>query len=146
MKRVVVTALLIGILVGVGLGAEKEEIEKDLKAMQGDWAADSFVRDGMVFPEDDARSFFRTNKGDRYTMQRFSKKVGSGKVVLDPSKSPREIDFLPDPPFKGKPILGIYKLEKGKLTMCYAPSGSKRPTTFTSEPGSGVTLIVWVRE
>jgi uncharacterized protein (TIGR03067 family) len=124
----------------------KDENKKDLDRMQGDWAADRFTRDGTALEDDDAQSFFRTVKGDRYTTFRFNRRAGSGKFTLDATRSPRQIDLLPDPPFKGKPIPGIYKIEGDKLTICYAAPGGKRPEAFASKEGSGITLMVWLRE
>ena len=57
----------------------KERMEK----MQGDWAAVSMVRDGMPFPKDDAQSFFRTVKGDKYTVFHFSEVVNQGTFTID---------------------------------------------------------------
>jgi uncharacterized protein (TIGR03067 family) len=46
---------------------------------------------------------------------------------------------------KGKPALGIYKLDANQLTLCYVMPGSPRPTTFESQPNSGAFLVVWKR-
>jgi uncharacterized protein (TIGR03067 family) len=50
-------------------------------------------------------------------------------IVLDPKKKPAHIDLTPT---KGKegPIKGIYKLEKGELTIAFRESGQDRPTKF----------------
>jgi uncharacterized protein (TIGR03067 family) len=149
MKRLA-TVLALALALAAPAEEKKEDAsKKDLKAMQGDWAGDSFKRDGMAFPDDDAQALFRTVKGDRYTLSRFRKKVGSGKFTIDATKSPREIDFLPDAPPKGKAIpaiKGIYKIDGEKITMCYGAPGGKRPAKFESTEGSGLTLVVWVRE
>lgn len=148
MKRIA-TVLALALALGASGEQKKEDAAKaDLKAMQGDWAGDSFTRDGMAFPDDDAQALFRGVKGDRYTMHRFRKKVGSGKFTLDATKTPREIDIQVDAP-QGKkvPVIkGIYKMEKGKLTMCYGPPGGKRPAKFEAPEKSGLTLVTWVRE
>lgn len=148
--------LAVVLALSVAAGAGGDEADKkadankaDLKAMQGDWSGDAFTRDGLPAPAEDAQALFRTVKGDRYTLSRFRKTVGSGKFTLDATKSPKEIDFLPDAPAKGKPVpalKGIYKIEKGRITMCYGPPGGKRPAKFESPEMSGVVLVVWVRE
>jgi uncharacterized protein (TIGR03067 family) len=149
MKRLA-TALALALALAASAEEKKEDAnKKDLKAMQGDWAGDSFKRDGMAFPADDAQALFRTVKDDRYTLHRFRKKVGSGKFTIDATKSPKEINFIPDAPPKGKPapaIPGIYKIDGDKITMCYATPGGERPAKFESTEGSGRTLVVWVRE
>jgi uncharacterized protein (TIGR03067 family) len=103
-------------------------------------------RDGMKLDADDAQAFFRTVKGNRYTMHRYSKKISSGTFRLDATKTPRAIDFLPDFPAKGKPILGIYRLEGDKLTLCYPALGKERPREFSAKEGTGNTVAVWLRE
>ena len=125
---------------------DKEDVnKKDRDAMQGDWACESLTRDGMAFPDDDAQALFRTVKGDAYVVSRFRTKAGSGTFTLDASKSPKEIEIVPDGP-KKVVIKGIYKLEKDVLTICHAAPGAKRPAAFASKEGSGDTLTVWKKE
>ena len=129
------------------VAAKDDANKKDQDAMQGDWACERFVRDGMAFDDDAAGALFRTVKGSSYTVYRFRKAIGGGTFKLDATKSPRHIDLaLSDGPAKGKVIPGIYKLEKDALTLCYAQPGGKRPTEFASKEDSGVSLTVWKRE
>jgi uncharacterized protein (TIGR03067 family) len=132
------------LLVAAGADANK----KDQEAMQGDWHCEKFVRDGQAASDDEAQALFRTVKGDGYTVSRFRKKAGAGTFKLNASKSPKEIDILPAAGPKGKMVVirGIYKIEDGKLTMCYAAPEQERPKAFESKEESGVTLTVWVRE
>jgi uncharacterized protein (TIGR03067 family) len=133
-------------LAALAFADEKEDAgKKDRDAMQGDWACDSLTRDGEAVPDDDAQSFFRTVKDDKYVVSRFRNKAGSGTFTLDASKSPREIDIVPDGP-KKVVIKGIYKIEKDVLTICHAAPGAKRPTAFASKKDSGDTLTVWKKE
>jgi uncharacterized protein (TIGR03067 family) len=125
-----------------------EAAMKDLERMQGDWAADSYVQDGMEVPRDDAQALFRTVKGNAYTVFRFSKAIGKGTFTLDATKRPRAIEARPAaakgaaPP----PVLGIYELDGDTLKLCFAAPGKERPAAFTSPPGSGHVLSVWKRE
>lgn len=133
-------ACLALILVAAGDDANKT----DQAAMQGSWGCDKFVRDGMTFPDDDAQALFRTVKDDTFTVQRFRKKASSGKFKLDATKSPKQIDFILDP--KGAVLKGIYKIENGKLTLCYGGPKGERPEKFESKEMSGVVLAVWSKE
>lgn len=119
---------------------------KDREAMQGDWACDAFTRDGTRLEDDDAQAYFRTVKGNTYTVSRYRNKIGEGTFTLDATKSPPWIDLTPKGPKQLVVIRGIYKLEKGILTICYAPPGKDRPTTFDAREGSGHTLNVWKKE
>src|SRR5262249_26207484 len=139
------TALCFALLL-VAADKKEDASKKDLTAMQGDWAAEKMVRDGMALPDDDVQALFRTVKGNAYTVFRFRKKLGSGTFKLDASKSPRQIDITPDGVPKGTVFQGIYKLEKDTLTICFAGPKGKRPTAFASKEDSGVTLTVWKKE
>jgi uncharacterized protein (TIGR03067 family) len=142
MKRLLPGVLAVALLTA----AESEDpTKKDLERMQGDWAAESMIRDGQKFPDEDAQAYFRTIKDDGYTVFRFSKVAGQGRMKLDASKTPKTIDFTPA---GGKipPIAGIYALDGDTLTLCYALPGKPRPEKLASEPDSGNTLSVWKRE
>src|SRR4051794_6973561 len=99
--------LLCVCLAPLAFAADDDLAKKDREAMQGDWACDGLTRDGMTFPDDDAQALFRTVKGDSYVVSRFRNKAGSGTFTLDASKSPKEIDIVPDGP-KKVVVKGIY--------------------------------------
>ncbi|MBI1790850.1 MAG: TIGR03067 domain-containing protein [Acidobacteria bacterium] len=66
---------------------------------------------------------------------------------IDPDKNPMTIDMAyteGDP--KGRTALGIYKIEDDVLTICRAAPGKARPSEFSSQPGSGHTLMTYRRE
>jgi uncharacterized protein (TIGR03067 family) len=120
---------------------------KDLKKLQGDWAALSMVVDGEKIPDDEAQALFRTIKDDQYTVFRFNKAIGKGTFKLDATKKPKTIDVFPaNAGPKAKPILGIYELDDKSFKFCYARPGKGRPTDFSAKQGSGHTLTVWERE
>ncbi|MGL4553156.1 MAG: TIGR03067 domain-containing protein [Gemmataceae bacterium] len=132
-------------LAGLASAGGDDARARDREAMQGDWACESLTRDGVAVPEDDARSLFRTVKGDGYVVSRFRTKAGAGTFTLDPSKTPREIDIVPEGPKKAV-IKGIYKIDKDTLTICHPLPGRARPAAFESKKDSGDTLTVWKRE
>jgi uncharacterized protein (TIGR03067 family) len=142
MKRLLPSALAVLILAA----AESPDASKnDLERMQGDWAAESMVRDGQVFPEEDAQAYFRTVKGNTYTIFRFRTVAGKGTMKLDATKKPKTVDFTPEGG-KVPALAAIYELEGDKLTLCAAQPGKPRPTKFVSDEGSGFSLSVWRRE
>jgi len=120
---------------------------KDLKKLQGDWAAVSMVVDGEKIPDDEAQALFRTIKDNEYTVFRFNKAIGKGKFKLDATKKASTIDVFPaNAAPNAKPILGIYELDDNTFKFCYARPGKDRPTDFSAKQGSGHTLTVWERE
>lgn len=125
--------------------ASADKAADDLAAMQGEWACDKMTRDGVVFPDDDAQSLFRTVVGKKYEVNKFRTKAGSGTFTIDATKMPREMDIIPDGPKKAV-IKGIYRLEKGVLTMCYGTVGGDRPKAFEAKEGTRHTLAVWRKE
>jgi uncharacterized protein (TIGR03067 family) len=142
MRRSLLVLLALG-----ALAAGEGDGRKDLEKLQGDWAAVSMVSDGFQLPDDDAQALFRTIKEDKYTVFRFDKPIGKGTFKLDATQTPRAIDALPDGSGgKGKPMLGIYRIDGDKLELCFAAPGKERPAAFESKEGSGHTLTVWTRE
>jgi len=68
-----------------------------------------------------------------------------GEVLLDPTMSPKRIDLHHRRGMlRDKKWEGIYNLEDGKLTLCYA-EGKARPKTFAPQIGSRQILIVLER-
>jgi uncharacterized protein (TIGR03067 family) len=142
--------VLVGVMTAclLAAAAPKEDATRaDLDKMQGDWQCVSYTVDGMRLPEDDAQALFRTVKGDRYTISRFEKTIGTGTIKLDASKDPRQIDARsPLPGGKTRLLRGIYEVRGDTLKLCFGAADKERPKGFTSTPGSGNTLSVWTRE
>lgn len=139
--------LLVLVFAAVAGGTDEDAAAKDLKRMEGDWAAVSMEVDGLKVPDEDAMAYFRSVKGDGYTVSRYRKTLGKGTINLDATKKPRTIDALPaGAAGEGKALLGIYEFDGNKLKLCFARPGKDRPTEFRSKAGSGHTLTVWQRE
>lgn len=138
---------LLAVVALAGAAKDEDANKKDLEKMQGDWAAVSMVRDGMPFPKDDAQSFFRTVKADKYSVFHFNESVNKGTITIDAAKNPKTMDALPEgTDDKAKAILGIYEFDGEMLKICFAAPGKERPTSFESKEGSGHSLTVWDRE
>lgn len=61
---------------------------------------------------------------------------------LDTKMSPATIDLeIKSGPVNEGKALGILKLEKGVLTLCYDPQGQKRPTEFESTQANGFFMF-----
>jgi uncharacterized protein (TIGR03067 family) len=144
MNKALLVLLAAGVVSAAADAPGGEDAARDLRRMQGDWAAESYVQDGTKLPDDDAQAIFRTVKGDKYTVSHFKRVLGKGTIKLDASKKPKAIDAYPAG--KDKPILGIYEFDGDKMKLCFAAPGKERPAAFTSTEGSGHTLTVWVRE
>jgi len=121
--------------------------QAELARHQGTWSVLSFRREGKDTPAEITQTIIRIVEGDHVVWKREGKSFAATKVELDPSKSPATIDVIPDGgPARDKRILGIYKLEGNRLTICMADADQPRPTEFKAEQGSKWTLMRFERK
>jgi uncharacterized protein (TIGR03067 family) len=146
MRRLVVVTILFfcfSAATSLAQRSGKQELDKH----QGTWVAVSFRREGAETPEEIVRTITRTVVGDHVTWKRVGKSFAGTTVVLDPTQKPPGIDVIPDGgPSRGKRVLGIYRLEGDRLTLCMADPDKPRPRAFEAEKGSGQTLMVFERQ
>ncbi len=121
----------------------QDDSEKEFKKLSGVYTLVSGEANGEKLPEKTVKGSTLTLKGAKYTV-----KLGditfSGIQKLAPTKTPKEIDATDsDGVNKDKTILGIYKLEKGVFTVCFAPPGKDRPKEFSAKANSGEFIHVW---
>ena len=89
----------------------------------------------------------RVCTGDEVTVTMAGQVYLKAKFAVDPSKTPKTIDYqMIDGFTKGKKQLGVYELEGDTFKACFGKPGAERPTDFTSKPGDGRTVSVWKRE
>jgi uncharacterized protein (TIGR03067 family) len=140
------TALLIISLLSQTPPSGPDVAKPELAAQQGTWTAESSVREGQDAPAEIVRTITRTVEKDHVVWKRDGKNFAGTTIVLDPGKTPHAIDVIPDGgPAQGKHVLGIYKLEKDRLTICMADADQPRPREFKAEKGSKQTLMVFIR-
>lgn len=143
---------IVGCLVAVLVGAPgRAEDKKDgeLKALKGTWAAQSLVFDGENVPADVAGKLHLKVEGEKATLVGGLSKLGDNfiatarkdefKIVLGTKGDLKTIDLKVDKE-GGRTIPGIYKLEKGKLTVCLNFKNGDRPTKFESKADTGTGL------
>jgi len=124
-----------------------DAVKKELERHHGTWRATSSVYDGQEAPEKIVRSITRTVEKDHVVWKRDGKSFAGTKIELDPSRDPKAVDVIPDGGTdRGKRVLGIYKLENDRLTICMAAPGKPRPEEFKAKKGSGCTLRTFTRE
>jgi uncharacterized protein (TIGR03067 family) len=107
--------------------------EKGLKELEGTYKLTYAERDGKAAEKALIETVTVTIKGDEFVMS-FSaddKKVSKIKVTPDAKLS--TIELTPqDGLEKGKTFPGIYKIEKGELTLAFSEKGD-RPKEFKSD-------------
>ena len=117
-----------------------------MPALIGTWICVSAMIDGRPLPEETVQQLRLTLTAKRYKSERGDQVLFDSTYTVDPSKDPPQIDMIgTEGDLKGKPALGIYKLDGDSLTLCYVMPGKERPTKFESPPQSGVFMVVYKR-
>jgi uncharacterized protein (TIGR03067 family) len=126
-------------LVTVALADKDDNLKKEKDALQGKWLILSVERDGKSV--DTWTDGTRVMEGDNYTMTTKKGDTFKGTFALDPSKTPKAIDFKPSGgQYKDKTLRGIYEIDGDMLKVCFAEPDKERPAEFNSKAGSGWTL------
>jgi uncharacterized protein (TIGR03067 family) len=110
--------------------------------LQGDWSAESIVRDGQSLPKFMLATARRSMRDNEVKVTVGGMSVLHALVRIDESTTPLGIDYL-DAAGGGAVQLGIMEWREGLAWFCTAGPGQPRPTDFESPSGSGRTLSVW---
>jgi len=128
--------------VAQGAKAQPGKPKTDHDRLQGTWVLVSGERGGEPPPEGFLGGFKLTFAGDKFSIQLKGETKGPGAYMLDPAKTPREINLTPD----GQNLRGIYRLKGDELTLCLDENRGPRPTEFKSPAGTNHLLLVLRRE
>jgi uncharacterized protein (TIGR03067 family) len=133
--------LMAAALAAVSLNAVASQ-EKGDPALDGKWHVVSLTERGKEVKDEAVHLMTLEFKGNRLTMSMLDKSKDSA-VRLDPGKTPREIDL--EEAGRPRKLLGIYKVEKDTLTLCFDDKEKVRPTKFESTAEGGQVLLVLKR-
>ena len=138
--------VIVAVVLSLGAEAPKEDaVKKDLKKAEGMWVLASGEEQGEKLPEATVKSAKMTLEGDKYTLQIGEVSI-AGTHKIDPTQKPKTIDAThTERPFNGQTMLGIYKLDGDRFTVCVALPSKERPKEFTTKSGTGAMLYVWKR-
>ncbi len=142
-------SLLTGIAILAATDDDKQTaIKKDRKQYEGTWRVVSLEINGNKGGDEDVKKITVVNKSDGvWILQVNGDKVTEGTSEIDPTKTPKTIDFMEtEGDNKGKIVLGIYELGDDTRKLCFSQPGKDRPTEFSAPAGSDRTLVVFKRE
>ncbi|MFO0866139.1 MAG: TIGR03067 domain-containing protein [Gemmataceae bacterium] len=120
--------------------ADSEEAKADREKLQGEWKAVAVESSGRRSTDELTAKLAISFqfKGTKVSMKTSSQQE-SYYVRLDPTKSPREMEFQNE---KSR-LLVIYRLAEDRLTVNYCEAS--RPTGFETAPGDQCIMIVLER-
>jgi uncharacterized protein (TIGR03067 family) len=123
-----------------GHGDDKDVADKELKQLEGNWQLARQETRGSLTPKpivERLRIVIEGNEISWYIGNPAANQTADLKV--DPKQAPKTIEAeITSGSAKDKIMLGIYKLEKDTLEICWGEPGSdKLPKKFTSRPGVG---------
>ena len=126
-------------------GAEPTDaVKADQAKLQGEWKMVSGMADGQAMPAEMMGTAKRTCKDDVTTVMIGEQLLMKAKFTLDPSKTPKTIDYdMIDGFTKGQKQLGIYEFDGQTVHFAFAAPGEARPGDFSSKAGDRRTVSVW---
>ena len=142
MARTHITPIILaGLFAGL---AAAQDPAADEKRLEGTWRVVATTFDGKASPEAQIKGRALVFQGREFTTVVDGKKGRGLSFTLDPSKDPKQIDLKRVG--QDRAAKGVYALTDDELKLCYGEPGADRPTTFASEPGSKVFLLVLRRD
>jgi uncharacterized protein (TIGR03067 family) len=128
------------------IGAAQEGT--DAEKLQGTWTITLAEKHGAKQPEEKLKDLRVVIEGDSMCFKTGGQDGERATIKLDPSKTPKAIDFLPVVADKEKkPSLGIYELREDTLKLCWRKEGGERPTEFaTKADDRDLVLMILKRE
>jgi uncharacterized protein (TIGR03067 family) len=141
--------LALGLVFGFGqLGlADDKPIEQELQRDQGTWQFEALTIDGRPVAKGMLKDWRLIIKGNDWTFRQGEKTVLQGKyqIVAVEGKVRQTIVTVLEGNTEKHRLLGITEVQGKMRKGCLAKPGQDRPTTFSSEPGSGQILIIYKR-
>jgi len=144
MKRfAMAVALFVGV---VAVSVAADDNDKALKELQGEYTLKSLSKGGTPAPDDVVKSVEDVKIKDGVLSLKVGGDVKTAKIKLDVSKKPGHFDITPqEGPEKDKTKLGLYKFEKGELTIVMS-EGDDRPGDLEGKGEKEMKLVLTKKE
>jgi uncharacterized protein (TIGR03067 family) len=122
-----------------------ENVQQELKALQGTWKAVAMEAGGKPLPKEATPEFTFIIGAEGKSTGKMAQGEYSTTITVDPRKTPRTMDNLHESGgFQGKKQYGVYKLEGDKLTVCMTAPGrmeTDRPKDFNTKDTPHVVFV-----
>jgi uncharacterized protein (TIGR03067 family) len=125
--------------------ADNDDVQKELKSLQGAWKTVGMEFGGMAMPKDQIFNFTVTVGADGKSIGKLPEEEFKFTITIDPTRKPKTINNDHQTGNqKGKKQYGIYKVEGDKWTVCMSPpdaAESDRPKDFTTKDTRNVIFV-----
>jgi uncharacterized protein (TIGR03067 family) len=125
--------------------ADNDDVQKELKSLQGSWKTVGMEVGGNPLPKDQIFSFTISVGADGKSTGKLVEEEFKFAITVDPSKKPKTINNVHETgDQKGKKQFGIYKLEGDKWTVCMSRPGAEeadRPKDFVTKDSPCVIFV-----
>lgn len=140
--KLAITLLLVAMAATLSASVRAAEpSQKDIEAMQGTWAIESFTLDGNKLDPEQLKGWQRIVDNSHVVWKNGTETIVELDIKFDPSQEPMTLDSkIATGDAKGKTILAIYELKDDELRVCFAMPDKPRPTEYSSPAGSGQSL------
>ncbi len=114
-----------------------DDSKKALEALKGEWQFVSYTHADSEIKLDKAKS--RVVFTDEKMTITFAEREAVSAFTLDAKTEPKALDVMP--PGEKFVAKAIWKLEKDRLTICFAISGGERPKNFAPAKNNSVMVL-----
>jgi uncharacterized protein (TIGR03067 family) len=147
----ILTATFIVSLLPLAAYSQDDAVKKEREKFQGVWQVVSSEEDGNPTPDFIVQALKIEIKGDQITLKGVEdliKKFGKVTLVIDPSTTPKILDFKVDAGSEKNNVFeGIYEMKDDVLKICASTrNGGNRPDEFKTKAGANRVLFVLKRE
>jgi uncharacterized protein (TIGR03067 family) len=138
MIRVILTLLALAALLAQPCLAQSPA--GDLQSMEGTWNLKYAERANKPLTPEELKVTQVRIKGTQFSILSEGKVVNEATLTLDPAKEPKELKMgSPD----GKSVaLGIYKLGKDEIQICWEKRPGRKPITFSGVNDAGSLIYM----
>lgn len=136
MRAIIVALTALILMPGVTI-AQADQV----KELEGSYDLKQIYEEGKFAPQDVMRTYQETTIANGELTLRSTAGIDVAKFTIDATPKIPHIDFASTKAGETKTALGIYKLEKGELTIVFHKGGT-RPTDFKGEGKDIVKLIL----